>query len=80
MKCYKCGKDEFKDVRVRENADFKDIKELEYLFNVKECANCHTKFSTPFLKKAKLIAITDAYKSAKGLYTSKDVESGEVLT
>lgn len=74
MKCFNCDK-ELTLVNKRGVMDYKDIKNLEFIYETQECLHCHEAFNTPEHQKNKLVAIADAFRAKKKLFASKEIRA-----
>lgn len=73
MECYNCNSTKLNLVSKKGFIDFKDMQGLEYLYQAYECEKCHAAVTTTEQQRQKTIAIADAYRVKKKLYSSQEI-------
>ncbi|MFK7872617.1 MAG: type II TA system antitoxin MqsA family protein [Oligoflexales bacterium] len=74
MKCYSCDNTKFEEVTKVGLIDFKDVKDMEYRYETYKCEVCGTCINDSNQQKQKVIAVADAYRQHKRLYTSSEIK------
>lgn len=73
IECYNCDNTALTKAQKLGVTEFKGIKNLEFRYETYECDSCGASVNDSDQQKIKVTAISDAYRSHKGLYTSLEI-------